>query len=108
MVHQNEDIQKIRGQCPKGLMLLGIQWKMLNPQATKGGGGCHPPYVFIRKIFFNMEYNFGNLGSCSRYIGAHFEVNIMVVAYAIQKLYLIYPGPQGGGVDTTPPLVFRL
>ena len=52
-----------------------------------------------------MEYNFYILGGCSRFIGAHFEVNIMVVAHAIQKLYLIYRYPRHQGVDTTP-LVF--
>ena len=44
-----------------------------------------------------MEYNFYILGSCSRIIWAHFEVNIMVVSHAIQKLYPIYPRYQRGG-----------
>src|SRR5688572_1015144 len=78
----------------------------LTLRLPRGGWLPPPPYVFMRKNFFHMEYNFCNLGSCSRYIGAHFEVNIMVVAHAIQKLYPIYPRHQGGG-GYHRPQVFR-
>src|SRR5688572_4141458 len=74
-----------------------ISFLFIISQATKGVVATPPPYVFMRKNFFHMEYNFCNLGSCSRFIGAHFEVNNMVVAHAIQKLYPIYPRHQGGG-----------
>ena len=69
-----------------------------NPRDTKRVVVVTTPPTFLCIKFFHMEYNFCILGGCSRFIGAHVEVNIMVVAHAIQMLYPIYPRYQRGWI----------
>ena len=62
------------------------------------------PYVFCTSNLLHMEYNFDVIGGCSRFIWTHFEVYIMMLPHAVQKLYAIYPRYQRGWIP--PPSCF--
>ena len=68
--------------------------RLLNLQATKGG---KPLRFFSISHFLHLEFKKYGLSSCWRSICAHLEVQIVMIAHAIQKLHLRYPRYPGSG-----------
>src|SRR6218665_2175272 len=62
-------------------------------------GGWYPPTPTVLCIshLLHMKWNFNVLGSCWGTVWTHLEVQLLMMAHSVQKLYLKYQGYPGGG-----------